>query len=103
MIRKKILPRIVILLLRYGKGMIKDERLELEEEALEILIKNASIREMTEILKYKELSDKLDMNIAVNKQIIGFSRLYKLINRQDSLVKLWELLPYSEEEFEQAV
>lgn len=103
LIRKKILPRIVILLLRYGKGMLKDERLELEEEALEMLIKKASIREMPEILKYKELSDKLDMNIAVNKQIIGFSRLYKLINRKDSLVKLWELLPYSEEEFEQAV
>lgn len=241
LIRKKILPRIVILILKHDKNVInKDERLKLEYESLEILIKNASIREVAEILKhmikdekayymvwarekhimalssilnkfgfspdfrvevlrierrylilgdilklrrkelgltmeevagnicavstyaraesgkaspnrntlgllkerlklravyysseietndygilifnsecrrlvatgrydeaeekYKELSDKIDMGITVNRQIIGFSGLYTLLNRNDSLVRLWELLPYNELDFEQ--
>ena len=54
-------------------------------------------------LKYDELFEKLDMDIIVNKQIIGFFKLYKYSNSSYDLEKLWELLSYNDVEFEQRI
>ena len=54
-------------------------------------------------LKYDELFEKLDMDIIVNKQIIGFFKLYKYSNSSYDLEKLLELLSYNDVEFEQRI
>ena len=53
LIKGKIIPRIALILLTHDKSMIsREKRLKIEHEALEILIKNYTIREVPEILKY---------------------------------------------------
>lgn len=53
LIKGKIIPRIAIILLKHDKSLLSiEDRLKIEHEALKILIKNYSIREIPEVLKY---------------------------------------------------
>ena len=161
LIKGKIIPRIALILLNYDKNILsKENRLKIEHEVFEILIKNYAIstyaraetgkttpnkktlnllKERLKLravhycsevevedysllilnsecrrlaatakfeeakLKYDELFEKLDMDIIVNKQIIGFFKLYKYSNSSYDLEKLWELLSYNDVEFEQRI
>ena len=83
---------------------------EVEVEDYSLLILNSECRRLAATakfeeakLKYDELFEKLDMNIFVNKQIIGFFKLYKYSNSSYDLEKLWELLSYNDVEFKQRI
>ena len=83
---------------------------EVEVEDYSLLILNSECRRLAATakfeeakLKYDELFEKLDMDIIVNKQIIGFFKLYKYSNSSYDLEKLWELLSYNDVEFEQRI
>ena len=83
---------------------------EIETEEYSTLMLNSECRRLAAIgrfdeakIKYSELSDKLDMNIFVNKQILEFSDIYKSLTQDNNLVKLWKLLSYNEVEFEQRI
>ena len=83
---------------------------EIETEEYSTLMLNSECRRLAAIgrfdeakIKYGELSDKLDMNIFVNKQILEFSDIYKSLTQDNNLVKLWKLLSYNEVEFEQRI
>ena len=48
------------------------------------------------IIKCKELSEKLDMNISINKQILGLYELSKSLDETDRINTLWNLLLYTD-------
>lgn len=82
-------------------------RSEIEVDDYSLLILNSECRRLAAIGQYMEaesnykvLSEKLDMTIPVNKQIIGFSELYKLSNEENKISKLWELLSYDDVNFD---
>ena len=53
LIKCKIIPRIVLILLSYDKGILsRESRLKIGYEALEILVKNYAIREVPELLRH---------------------------------------------------
>ena len=83
---------------------------EIETEEYSILMLNSECRRLAATgkfdeaeLKYNELSDKLDMSIPVNKQILEFSNIYVSSAKENNLAKLWELLSYNEVKFEKRI
>ena len=80
---------------------------EIETEDYSTLILNSECRKLISlrmhdeaIIKCKELSEKLDMNILVNKRIVGFYKLYKSLGKADSTNALWNLLLYTDIDFD---
>ena len=78
-------------------------RSEIEVEDYSLLVLNSEYRRLAAVGRYseaelipKELFNKLDMAISVNRQIMGFFELYKLSDKMDKISKLWELLSYDE-------